>query len=82
MYPHFPPFLPLSSILSPNLLFGYIFAPPPGEGVKQKNIHPCMNVALDVFGNKSGSYLSYLMLLNFLKIRHLSPYHFYILKLT
>ena len=42
----FPPFfIPFQSFFSPNLLFGHIFASQPGGGgVKQKNIHPCINV--------------------------------------
>ena len=43
---HFPPFFhPFSIIVFPNLLFCNIFAPlppRPGGGVKQKNIHPCV----------------------------------------
>ena len=34
-------FIQFQSFFSPNLLFGHIFAPSQGGGVKQKNIHPC-----------------------------------------
>ena len=44
---YFPAFFhPLSIILSPNMLVGHIFAPPPRweAGVKLKNIHPWYKV--------------------------------------